>query len=102
MIENKTRSLAVESIRPLGNAGEISSFEITFKNNYDKSISIYSFRVSDDLTDKDTISGVELNGLADGWTLKPNEAHSTKFSASLPRTLRAYFIRGLMKSNRIM
>ncbi len=82
VVENKTRSLIVESIKHLRDTEGQSSFEITFKNNYDKPISIYSFRVSDDLTDKGTISGVELNGLADGWTLKSNEAHSTKFSAS--------------------
>ena len=81
-IMNKTHSLVVEAVKPVTETGETSTFEIKFKNSNDKPISIYSLRVSDELTDKDTISGVEIDGLADGWTLKPNEEHSTKFSAA--------------------
>jgi len=82
IVENKTRSLIVESVKSVTETGETSTFEIKFKNNNDKPISIYSLRVSDELTDKDTISGVEIDGLADGWILKPNEEHSTRFSAA--------------------
>jgi hypothetical protein len=82
VIQNKTRSLVVESVKPVTEPGEMSMFEITFKNKYDKPISVYRFRVADDLTGKDTISAVERDGLADGWTLKPNEVHSTRFSAA--------------------
>ena len=81
-VENKTTSLTVESIKPLSQTGETNTFEVKLKNNNDKPISIYALRISDDLTDKDTTSGVEINGLADGWTLKPNEEHSTTFSAA--------------------
>jgi len=81
-VENKTTSLIVESISPLSQTVETSTFEIKLKNNNEKPISIYSLRVSDELTEKDTTSGVEINGLADGWTLKPNEEHSTTFSAA--------------------
>jgi hypothetical protein len=82
VIENKTRSLIVESIKHLGNTEEQSSFEITFKNNYDKPISIYRFCITDETSDKDTISGVEKDGSAMGWTLKPGETSKAKFSAS--------------------
>lgn len=81
IIENKTRSLAVESISELDNGGELSKFEVTVKNNYDKPISIYRFRMSDDSTKKGDIHAVERGGLTDGWTLKPNETAVTRFSA---------------------
>ena len=82
VVENKTRSLIVESIKHLGDTEGQSFFEITFKNNYDKPISIYRFRIADETSDKDTISGVEKDGSAMGWTLKPDETSKAKFSAS--------------------
>jgi hypothetical protein len=80
-VENKTRSLKVESIKESGEISDSSIFEITFKNNYDKPISVYRFRVSDELTDKNNTSAVEKGGLTDGWILRPNEISVTKFSA---------------------
>ncbi len=82
VIENRTRSFAVESIKPLTDVGEMSRFEITFRNNYDKPISVYRFRVSDDSLERDAIKAVERNGLVDDWLLKPNETSTSEFSAS--------------------
>jgi hypothetical protein len=81
VIENRTRSFAVESIKPLTDVGEMSRFEITFRNNYDKPISVYRFRVSDDSSEKDAIKAIERNGLVDNWLLKPHETSTSEFSA---------------------
>ena len=59
VIENRTRSFAVESIKPLTDVGEMSRFEITFRNNYDKPISVYRFRVSDDSSEEDAIKAID-------------------------------------------
>jgi hypothetical protein len=82
IVENKTRSLKVESIKDLGLNDNLSMFEITLRNNYDKPISIYRLRVSDEFTPKGEINAVEKGGLADRWVLKPNETSVTRYSAN--------------------
>ncbi len=81
-VENKTRSLSVESIKDLGENADLSIFEVKVKNNYDKPIVMYRFRISDETTPKGEINGVEKGGLVDDWTLKPNETTVTRFSAA--------------------
>lgn len=82
IIENKTRSLQVEAVKELGSTGNISKFEISLRNNYDKPVSIYRFRVSDKLFDKDAVTAIEQGGFLDKWLIKPNETSVSKFSAN--------------------
>lgn len=81
-IENKTHSLVVESVKNLGEKNELSQFEITVRNSYEKPIAVYRLRIKDESKDKDTISAVEIGAFTDGWTLQPNETSTTKFSAA--------------------
>jgi hypothetical protein len=81
-IENKTRALIVESVKDLDIGGDRSLFEVTLKNNCEKPISYYRLNISDDSTKKGELSGVERGGLTDGWTLKPNETSTSRFSAA--------------------
>lgn len=71
-IENKTRSLTVESVTDLEEVQGRSRFAVTVRNGYDKPIVAYSIRVEDSSTDKDTISASERGGLVDDWSLQPN------------------------------
>lgn len=81
IIENKTRSLNVESVKESDENDELSRFEVTVKNNYDKPISVLRFRIIDDSTKKNDVNAIERGGLTDGWSLKPNETSVVKFSA---------------------
>jgi hypothetical protein len=81
IIENKTRALIVESVKDLDKGGDKSLFEVKLRNNGDKPISYYRFYISDDSTKKGDLHGVEKGGLTDGWTLKPNETSTNRFSA---------------------
>lgn len=83
-IENKTRSLAIESVKDLGVSlsGAQSRFEVTVRNDYDKSIIFYRFREADSSTDKKTISGVERGGIMDDPILPPNGTSATVFSVA--------------------
>jgi hypothetical protein len=82
-IENKTRSLIVESVNSVGDSEQNSNFEITFKSNYEKPVSAYRFRVTDESTAEDAVVAIEKNGMADDWTLKTNELSKAKFSAGI-------------------
>ena len=83
-IENKTRSLAIESMKDLGEvqAGAQNRFEVTVRNGYDKPIVTYRFRVVDSLTGKKTINAVERGGMMGDWDLPPNGADVIAFSAA--------------------
>lgn len=82
-IENKTRSLNVESVTDLGEVHGRSRFAVTVRNGYDKPIVAYSIRVEDNSTDKDTISASERGGLVDDWSLQPNATDAAHvFAAS--------------------
>ena len=81
-IENKTRSLTVESVTHLGEVHGRSRFEVTVRNGYDKHIVAYSIRVEDSSTDKETISATERGGLVDGWSLPPNATDVARVHAS--------------------
>ncbi|HSK72840.1 MAG TPA: hypothetical protein VK892_14155 [Pyrinomonadaceae bacterium] len=78
-IENKTRSLVVESVKELGEKNNRNEIEVTFKNNYDKSIAAYRVRVSEEFNGKINVSGVERGGLIAGWVLRPNDSKIEKF-----------------------
>ena len=81
-IENKTRSLTVESVTDLGEARGRSRFGVTVRNGYDKPITAYRFRVVDNLTAKDTINAVERGGLVDDWSFQPQATDVAYVSAS--------------------
>jgi hypothetical protein len=82
-LENKTRSLMIESVKNLGGGqGRRSRFAVTVRNGYDKPIVAYSIRVEDSSTDKDTISAVERGGLVDDWALPSNTTDTSHVSAS--------------------
>lgn len=83
-IENKTRSLTIKSIKDLGSsrAGAQSRFEVTVRNDYDKPVVTYRFRVVDHLTDKKTINAVERGGMLGDWSLPPNGTDATNFNAA--------------------
>jgi uncharacterized protein (UPF0147 family) len=81
-MENKTRSLAVESVENSREVQGRSQFAVTVRNGYDKPIVAYSIRVEDGSTDKDTISAVERGGLVDDWSLPPNATDIAHVSAS--------------------
>jgi uncharacterized protein (UPF0147 family) len=81
-MENKTRSLTVESVENLREAQGRSQFAVTVRNGYDKPIVAYSIRVEDGSTDKDTISAVERGGLVDDWSLPPSATDIAHVSAS--------------------
>lgn len=86
-LENKTRSLIVESVKELGEtrAGvqkEASRLEVIIRNGSDKPISAYRFRVSDSQTDKDSISGIERSGAMDGWALPPQGKDAVRLSVA--------------------
>lgn len=81
-IENKTRSLTVESVTDLGEVQGRSRFGVTVRNGYDKPITAYRFRVVDNLTAKDTISAVERGGLVDDWSFPPQATDVAYVSAS--------------------
>lgn len=86
-IENKTRSLIVESVKDLGAIRavaqkEVSRFEVVVRNGYDKPIVAYSIRVEDSSTGKDTISAVERGGLVDDWALEPNGTDAAHVSTA--------------------
>ena len=81
-LENKTRSLMIESVKNLGEGQGRSRFSLTLRNGYDKPIIAYSIRVEDSSTDKDTISAVERGGLVDDWSLPPNATDTSHVTAS--------------------
>jgi hypothetical protein len=81
-LENKTRSLTVESVKNVGESQGRSRFAVTVRNGYDKPIVAYSIRVEDSSTGKDTISAVERGGLVDDWSLLPNATDIAHVSAS--------------------
>lgn len=78
-IENKTRSLQVESIKDLGEKNNRKEIEITFRNNYEKPIAAYRVRVSEEFDGKTEVSAVERGGLIVGWVLKPKDIKVEKF-----------------------
>lgn len=78
-VENKTRSLTVESVKESSEKNKRSKFEITLKNNYDKSIAAYRVRVSEEFAGKTDVSVVERGGLIVGWVLNPNEIKVEEF-----------------------
>ena len=82
LIENKTSSLKVESIKESTVLKEITWFEITVRNNYQKPIAVYSFRVSDQTSRRGDINAVQQGGFLDKWLISPHEISTTKFSAS--------------------
>lgn len=86
-IENKTRSLAVVSVNDLGavQAGTQTGhnqFDVTVRNSSDKPVAVYSIRVQDSLTDKDSIRAVERGGLTDNWSLPPNGTDVVRVTAA--------------------
>jgi uncharacterized protein (UPF0147 family) len=81
-LENKTRSLIIESAKNLGEGQGRSRFALTVRNGYDKPVIAYSIRVEDSSTDKDTISAVERGGLVDDWSLPPNATDTAHVAAS--------------------
>jgi hypothetical protein len=78
-IENKTRSLKVESIRESVESSSSSFVEITFRNTSDKPIGAYRIRVSEELEGKNEQSAVERGGLLADWVLNSNEIKVEKF-----------------------
>lgn len=78
-IENKTRSLIVESVKESGKKNDRSEIEITLRNNYDKSIAAYRVRVAEESAGETNVSAVERGGLIVGWVLRPNETKVEKF-----------------------
>jgi len=78
-IENKTRSLIVESVKESGAKKDKNTTEISLRNNYDKSIAAYRVRVSENFNGKTEESAVERGGLIVGWVLGPNEIKVEKF-----------------------
>ena len=82
LIENKTSSLKVESIKESTVLKEITWFEITVRNDYQKPIAVYSFRVSDQTSRRGDINAVQQGGFLDKWLISPHEISTTKFSAS--------------------
>jgi hypothetical protein len=81
-LENKTRSLIIESVKNLGEGQGRSQFAVTVRNGYDKPIVAYSIRIEDNSEDKDTISAVERGGLVDDWSLLPRATDIAHLSAS--------------------
>lgn len=86
-IENKTRSLIVQSVLDKGDFDGETRFEITVKNGYSSPIAIYRLRISDEQTGKNTIRSVERGGLTDGWTIKPSEISTIDFVAAPKRNV---------------
>jgi len=85
-IENKTRSLIVESVAELETIQiepqkKRRRFKVTVKNGYSQSLVAYSFRQQDSSVGKGTVSGVETNGATIGWVLPPNGTDATSFLA---------------------
>ncbi len=78
-IENKTHSLIAESVRELDEKNNQSIVEVSLRNSYDKPISAYRVRVSEEFDGKKEVSGVERGGLIVDWVLKPNEIKVEKF-----------------------
>jgi hypothetical protein len=62
LIENKISSLKVESIKESTVLKEITWFEITVRNDYEKPVAVYSFRVSDQTSKKSNINAVQQGG----------------------------------------
>jgi hypothetical protein len=81
-LENKTRSLTVDSVQSSEVSQGRSLFAVTVRNGYDKPIAAYSVRVQDNSMDEDEISLVESAGLVDGWALAPNSTDTTRVYAS--------------------
>jgi hypothetical protein len=78
-IQNKTSSLVVESVKGLDKKNNRNEVEITFRNNYDKSVAAYRVRVSEEFNGETNVSAVERGGLIVGWVLRPNETKVEKF-----------------------
>ncbi len=86
-IENKTRSLVIESVVELNNSSGESPkkwrhFQITVRNGYSQAVVAYAFRQQDDSVGKGSTGGVETNGAPIGWTLLPNGTDTTQISVA--------------------
>lgn len=75
-IENKTRSLLVESVKESIKSNRV---EVSFRNNYEKPIAAYRVRVTEEFNGKTDESAVERGGLIVGWVLRPNEIKVEEF-----------------------
>lgn len=85
-IENKTRSLKVESVAEADKMQadpqlKVRRFTVTVRNEYDKAVVAYSFRQFDSSVRKGDRHGTETNGVTIGWALLPNETDVTRFFA---------------------
>lgn len=78
-VENKTRSLVVESVKELGEKNDQSMVEVSLKNSYDQPISAYRVQVFEEFDGKKEMSAVERGGLIVDWVLKPKEIKVEKF-----------------------
>jgi hypothetical protein len=83
-IENKTRSLLIESVSETEKQDtkiktdlEKRRFKVVVRNGYNKAIVAYSLRQIDSSVLKGDVSGVEIDGATGGWILSPNETHTT-------------------------
>lgn len=81
-IENKTKALVIESATQMRKQNDRRVFKVTVRNDYEKPVVSYSFRVVDNTTNKDTISGVERGGFADGWSLATKGVDANFFSVA--------------------
>ncbi len=85
-IENKTRSLIVESVVEFElNQGEPQRkwrrFKMTLRNGYSQPLLAYSLQQQDSGVGEGTVARVETNGATNGWVLPPNAIDTTYFSA---------------------
>ena len=86
-IENKTRSLIIESVTEVNDVktepqNKWRRFKVIVRNSYSRSIVAYSFRQQDNSVGKGTIAGLEINGATNGWVLPPNRTDTVYLSAS--------------------
>lgn len=86
-IENKT-SLIVESIRNLEDSDDLSRFEVTIRNGYEKPIVVYRLRINDETTQKNTIYAVEKGGFIGSSPILSNETSTVRFSAATKGTIK--------------
>lgn len=84
--ENKTRSLALESVTEVGdlpaeNGQRFRRLTVTVRNKHDKPIVAYRFRQEDSSLAEGDTAGIETNGATIGWSLPPNARDVTHVTA---------------------
>lgn len=85
-IENKTRSLVVESVVELqltqiGGQKTRRTFKMMVRNGYSQPLVAYSFREQHSGVGEGSVARFETNGATNGWVLPPNSIDTTYFSA---------------------